>query len=99
MSDVATKPNKATVDMTAGSWMQNASVAQGQPTVSLKEVISLNALIAYAAHKTGISEFSVERSLSDRFSVPNIKFLLASDFEDAIKHLVCTVIEAGGTFP
>lgn len=56
--------------------------------ISPEESISLNALISYVAHTTNNSTFKIERSLADAFCVPNIKFLPADQYNNAVHHLV-----------
>jgi hypothetical protein len=57
-------------------------------TVSVNEITSLAALIAYVAHTSGRSDARVERSVADRFNVPNVRCLPSSQFDSAIRYLV-----------
>lgn len=71
----------------AENWMERVETARTEAPVSINELTSLSALIAYVAHKTGGSEFGVERRLADRFNVANVKVLPASRFDDALRYL------------
>lgn len=70
------------------SWMNKISARSIAQTISADELTSLSALIAFAAHKTGASEFRIERDLADRFNVANVKCLPAARFDDALRYLV-----------
>jgi hypothetical protein len=69
--------------------MHGRSVAQRAlgPMLDANKLTSLSAMIAYAASKSGQSEYRIERALADTFHVANTKFLAASDFDSAIQYL------------
>lgn len=69
-------------------WMEKIKSRDAVRTVSANELTSLSALIAYAAYKTGASEFRIERDLADRFNIANVKCLPAARFDDAMRYLV-----------
>ncbi|MDR3449730.1 MAG: hypothetical protein P4M15_08315 [Alphaproteobacteria bacterium] len=75
------------------SWMKDAPLAALKPVrmVNANQLTSLSAMIAYAALRSGQSEFRIERSLSDRFNIPNAKCLPANQFDIAIRYLVDTL--------
>ena len=74
--------------MSPRRWMHEQSpVRVRAPSVSPNQMTSLSAMISYIAHRSGQSEFRIERSLADRFNVPNAKFLSAQDFDNAIRYL------------
>ncbi len=77
----------------AEGWMEKMRVRNGERSVSANEVTSLTALIVYVAHMAKVSEFRIERELADHFSVPNMKCLPSSRFDDAIRYLVDQVPE------
>jgi len=53
---------------------------------------SLSAMITYVSHKSGQSEFSIERQLSNHFNIPNSQYLSEKDFEDAIRYLADVIL-------
>jgi hypothetical protein len=57
-------------------------------TVSANEITSLTALIAYVALTSGRPEARVERSVADRFNIPNVRRLPSNLFDSAIRYLV-----------
>jgi hypothetical protein len=69
-------------------WMQPSAARKAVPTVDANQLTSLSAMIAYIAAESGQSEFRIERSLADRFNIPNAKFLPATQFDGAIRYLV-----------
>ena len=79
--------HSAALPVTSG-WMEKIALRNAAHTISANELTSLSALIAYAAHKTGASEFRIERDLADRFNVANVKCLPAGRFDDALRYLV-----------
>lgn len=82
--------NHHTLDLThssEGNWMHFQTNFEG-PILNTNELISLTALIAYVASKTGTAEFRVERNLADRFNIPNVKRLPAEQYDAAICYLV-----------
>ena len=78
-----------TLDAMPQHWMreQSASRKIAELTLNANQLTSLSAMIAYAASKSGKSEYRIERGLSDYFNVPNAKFLSADDFDAAIRYL------------
>ncbi|MGB9153521.1 MAG: hypothetical protein WCD70_10595 [Alphaproteobacteria bacterium] len=70
-------------------WMNEQSASRKIDALALNanQLTSLSAMIAYAASKSGQSEYRIERSLSDCFKVPNAKFIPANDFDAAIRYL------------
>ncbi len=69
-------------------WMDRSSTALAlQPSLNANQRTSLSAMISYISHKSGQSEFRLERKLSDRFNVPNPKCLPANDYDAAIRYL------------
>ena len=69
-------------------WMDRSSTALAlQPSLNPNQRTSLSAMISYISHKSGQSEFRLERKLSDRFNVPNPKCLPANDYDAAIRFL------------
>lgn len=69
-------------------WMQEqASARKLEPMVNPNQLTSLSAMIAYAANRSGQSEYRIERGLADSFRIPNAKFLAANDFDAAIRYL------------
>jgi hypothetical protein len=69
-------------------WMDRSSTALlHQPSLNANQRTSISAMISYISNKSGQSEFRLERKLSDRFNVPNPKFLPANDFDAAIRYL------------
>ena len=73
------------------SWMRKVRIPPAALIVSPNELTSLTALIAYVASRSGSSEFRVERQVSDRFNVPNVKCLPSSSYDDAIRYLVDSI--------
>jgi len=69
-------------------WMKKIGTLNNESCVSANELTSLAALIAYAAHKSGASEFRIERNLADRFNIANVTCLPAARFDDAMRYLV-----------
>jgi len=67
------------------SWMLEQRTAQ--PLINTNQLISISAMISYISQCSGQSEFRVERRLSDRFNIPNVKCLGAQDFDNAICYL------------
>ena len=57
-------------------------------SMSTHQLVSISAMISYAANSSGQSEFHIERNLSNKFKVPNVKCLLADDFDKALRYLV-----------
>lgn len=72
-------------------WLQEIGFNRAASRVNADQLTSLSAMIAYVAAKSGQSEFGIERSLADRFGVPNAKMLASANFEDAIRYLVDTM--------
>ena len=70
-------------------WMREQLVSHKthDPMLNANQLTSLSAMIAYAASKSGQSEYRIERGLSDTFRVPNAKFLPANNFDAAIRYL------------
>ncbi len=69
-------------------WMRPQSlIRRSQPALSANQLTSISAMISYISHRSGQSEFRIERSLSDRFNIPNAKFLSAKDFDTALSYL------------
>ncbi len=67
-------------------WM-HARPTTPKPSLSDNQRASLAAMITYTAHKSGQSEFRLERLLSDRFTIPSTKYLAETDFDEAIHYL------------
>ena len=44
-------------------------------------------MIAYISHRSGRTEFRIERDLADQFNIPNTKWLAAKDYDAAIRYL------------
>ncbi len=80
--------NRVVTTLTANSWKSSRQMPGTECSVSANEVTSLSALIAYVAHRSGQSEFRVERRLADRFNVPNVTCLPSAEFDSAIRYLV-----------
>jgi hypothetical protein len=77
-------------EMSRQSWMGGNTLSHaGQANAN--QLASLNAMIAYLAHASGQSEFRIERSLADRFDVPNVGYLVGDQFDNAIRFLVDTI--------
>jgi len=74
-------------DMPSRLWMRCADVRAFQPSIDADQRTSISAMIAYISYRSGQSEFRIERELSDRFNVPNPKWLQASNFDEAIRYL------------
>lgn len=75
------------------SWMQGHSAQRkGTPSLTANQRTSISAMISYISHRSGQSEFRIERSLSDRFNVPNAKCLPSDDFDNAIRYLAEIII-------
>jgi hypothetical protein len=87
VKESAAPPHKAASVDNSG-WMEKIKSLQAVRTVSANELTSLSALIAYAAFKTGTSEFRIERDLADRFNIANVKCLPSARFDDAMRYLV-----------
>jgi hypothetical protein len=69
-------------------WMLHHSTARtSQSFLNAYQRTSIAAMIAYISSRSGQSEFRVERSLSDRFNVPNSKYLPANNYDEAIRYL------------
>ncbi len=71
-------------------WMSDIRIpesAKRQPLINANQQTSINAMILYISHKSGQSEFRIERRLADHFHVPNATLLQASDFDNAIRYL------------
>lgn len=69
-------------------WMQSPPLLRkAQPSLNANQLTSISAMISYISHRSGQSEFRIERKLSDRFNIPNAKFLSAADFDNAIRYL------------
>jgi hypothetical protein len=69
-------------------WMHYQTAAQtARPFLNANQRTSIAAMIAYISSRSGQSEFRVERNLSDRFNVPNPKYLSADSFDEAIRFL------------
>jgi hypothetical protein len=87
----ATKNFKADSEMGAAAqsrrWMLCAHRGGAQHSISAEQQTSIAAMIAYTSNRLNLSEFSVERNLSDRFDVPNPKCIQAGDFDAAIRYL------------
>ena len=83
-SSLVVKP--VTEQIVVENWMQH-SATQTAP-VNANELTSLTALIAYVGYSTGQNEFRIERQLSDRFNVPNVKCLPTQRYDEAIRYLV-----------
>lgn len=60
----------------------------GARALNSVESASLTALVGYVASVNGLREFNVARGLADRFDVPNVACLSASEYEAAIRYLV-----------
>ncbi|MDD4616310.1 MAG: hypothetical protein PHW76_04230 [Alphaproteobacteria bacterium] len=75
------------------SWMDGYASAAKEPALSANQSTSIAAMIAFISNKSGQSEFCLERKLSDRFNVPNPKFLAAADFDKAIQYLADIITE------
>ncbi len=71
-------------------WMAYAPT--GIKSVDVNEKISLRAMVSYVAHSTGYPEFRIERELSDKFCVPNMNYLPAEKYEQAVRFLSRQVI-------
>jgi len=69
-------------------WKQSRTAPGSHEAVTVNQVTTLSALIAYVAHKSGQSEFHVERAVADRFSVPNVKCLPTVQYDNALRYLV-----------
>jgi len=69
-------------------WMEKIKSRTNVRTVTANEITSLSALISYAAHKSGTSEFRIERDLADRFHVANVTCLPESCYDEAMRYLV-----------
>lgn len=82
------KPLHKAASVDNGGWMDRIKSRSSIRTVSANELTSLSALIAYAAYKSGTSEYRIERDLADRFNVANVKCLPAARFDDAMRYLV-----------
>jgi hypothetical protein len=72
----------------SGGWMNNSQTRRVEHSLTTNELISLSALIAYVASQTQQSEFRVERDVSDRFNVANVKCLPAELYDAAMRYLV-----------
>ena len=69
-------------------WMDRSSTSiMRQPSLNANQRTSISAMISYISSRSGQSEFRLERKLSDRFNVPNPKFLPANDYDAAIRYL------------
>lgn len=53
-----------------------------------EQIISLKAMIAFAAHQSGKAEFRIERDIADRFCIPNMKCLPEQEYDNALR-FVC----------
>ncbi|HAX91423.1 MAG TPA: hypothetical protein DCY07_04350 [Rhodospirillaceae bacterium] len=53
-----------------------------------EQAVSLAAMVAYVAHRTGQSEFRVEREFTNRFCIPNLKCLPNELYDNAIRYMV-----------
>jgi hypothetical protein len=69
-------------------WMEKIKSRTPVRTITANEITSLSALISYAAHKSGNSEYRIERDLADRFNIANVSCLPATRFDDAMRYLV-----------
>ncbi len=58
-----------------------------QPVMSANQLTSISAMIVYISHKSGLSEFCIERKLANYFFIPNPKCLPANSFDRAIRYL------------
>ncbi|MDE2029919.1 MAG: hypothetical protein KGI97_05065 [Alphaproteobacteria bacterium] len=85
-SNAAHLGSKKTEESESQSWMI-ARATPGKPVLSANELTSLSAMISYVANHSGSTEFRVERSLANRFNIPNAKFLPANEFDSAIRYL------------
>jgi hypothetical protein len=56
--------------------------------VSANELTSLSAMITHMAHSSGENEFRIERRLSNRFKIPNVKCLPSDQYDNAIRYLI-----------
>ena len=72
---------------TARGWMKSPSSNTLLSRVDANQLTSLSAMIAYLSTQRGESEFRIERGLSDRFNVPNVKCLPVNQFDNAIRYL------------
>ena len=70
------------------NWTKKVRIPPAAQIVSANELTSLTALIAYVASRSNSNEYRVERQLSDRFNVPNVKHLPSASYDDAIRYLV-----------
>ena len=53
-----------------------------------RELVSLNALVAYTAFEKKVSEASVRRTVTSRFGVVDMRHLPGRAYEDVIRFLV-----------
>ncbi len=67
------------------AWMQRQSFSPS--FLSDDQRVSLSAMITYTSHKSGKSEFRIERQVADHFNMPNLKYLKEDHFDDAIHYL------------
>lgn len=60
---------------------------QASRPVGPEQMISLMALVSYVSHKTGRTEYRVERDIADHFCVPNMKCLPADLYDTALRYI------------
>lgn len=82
-SNIATKQHAKI----ANDWMRRVD-HEDYNGLSSNEATSIAALVSYAAHISGRTEFGIERLVADRFSVPSILCLRSEDYNDAVHMLM-----------
>ena len=83
-----TTPLSQSCEMSGGApcWMRHDHKTVSP--IGEEQVVSLAAMVAYVAHRTGQSEFRVEREFTNRFCIPNLKCLPNELYENAIRYMV-----------
>ena len=87
---VSLRPRAAGESTSCSCWMAYAPM--GVKSMDINERISLRAMVSYVAHTTGRAEFRIERDLSDKFCVPNMNYLPAEKYEQAVSFLSRQVV-------